>query len=98
MLVKGCTTALFWLMDFAHGASDRRLLHVVAGPIVTYCRPAGRMNASAADHARAWLQGEDRLETARDRCESSHHHSCGHASGSHPEGGRHRDYSDGADG
>src|SRR5438445_7783047 len=98
MLVKGCTTARFWLMDFAHGASDRRLSPVVTGPPFTYCRPAGRMNASAADRARAWLQGEDRLETARDRCESPHHHLCRHHAGPDPEGGRHRSDPHGADG
>src|SRR3954462_10006833 len=97
MFVKGCTTALFWLMDFAHGASDRRLSHVVAGPIFSYCRPAGRMNASTADHARAWLQGEDRLETARDRCESPHHHICGYPPGADAEGRRHRRDPDCAD-
>src|SRR5688500_6603733 len=97
MLVKGCTTARFWLMDFECGASDRRLSPVVTGPILTYC-PVGRMNASAADRARAWFQGEDRLETARDRCESPHRHLCARHAGSHPERGGHRNYPDGADG
>jgi hypothetical protein len=41
MLVKGCTTAWFWLMDFERGASDRRLSPVVTGPTFTYYPPPG---------------------------------------------------------
>ena len=63
-----------------------------------FCRPAGRMNASAADRAGAWLQETDRLETARDRGEPPHHRLCGHDAGPDPEGRRHRRDPDRADG
>src|ERR1700722_12381883 len=61
-------------------------------------RPAGRMNASTADHAGAWLQGTNWLEAARDCRESAHHRPCDHDIGPHPEGCRYRRNPDGADG
>src|SRR5258708_24909123 len=60
-------------------------------------RPAGRTNARTADHAWAWLQEMDRLETARNRGERPHHRLCGHDPGPHPQGRRYRRDPDGAD-
>src|SRR6266550_2333392 len=62
------------------------------------CRPAGRTNAPTADHAWAWFQGTDRLETARDRREPSYHRLRDHDAGPYPEGRRHRRDPDCADG
>src|SRR5258708_3630059 len=60
-------------------------------------RPAGRTNARTADHAWAWLQEMDRLETARNRGEHSHHRFCGHDPGPHPQRCRYRRDPDRAD-
>lgn len=59
--------------------------HSRPGP-TEICRLAGRMNASAADHAWAWFQGKDRLETARNRRECIDHRAGDHLAGPHPEG------------
>src|ERR1700755_145159 len=48
--------------------------------------PRGRMNASTADHAEAWFQGTDRLETARDRPEPFHSPFRDHNAGPPPQG------------
>src|ERR1700722_1114485 len=61
------------------------------------CRPAGRKNASTADHARAWLQGTDRLETARDRRKPPHRRLCDHDAGPYSQGRRYRRDPDGVD-
>src|SRR5258708_1505034 len=61
------------------------------------CRPAGRTNARTADHAWAWLQEMDRLETARNRGEGPHHRLCGHHPGPPPQGLGSRRDPDGAD-
>src|SRR5258708_22855066 len=53
------------------------------------CRPAGRTNAPTADHAWAWFQRTDRLETARDRREPSHHRLRDHDAVPYPQGRRH---------
>src|SRR5258708_35606742 len=60
------------------------------------CRPAGRTNARTADHAWAWLQEMDRLETARDRGQRPPHRPFGHDPGPHPPGRRYRPDPDGA--
>src|SRR6476469_1570237 len=64
----------------------------------TCCRPAGRMNARTADHAWAWLQETDWLETARDLCEPAYHRICGHDPGAHAQGRRQRRHPGGVDG
>src|SRR5579864_3900432 len=66
-------------------------------PVRVSYRPAGRMNASTADHAGAWLQGTDWMEAARHRRESPHHRPCDHYTGPHPQGRRYRRDPDGAD-
>src|SRR4051794_10328897 len=48
------------------------------------------MNARNADHAHAWLQETDRLETAWSCGERPHHPLCGHDPGSHSPGCRHQ--------
>src|SRR6202008_3050400 len=72
------------------GAVSRRgSTNRVQGPSFG-CRPAGRMNARTADHARAWLQEMDRLETARNRGEGPYHRLRGHDPGPDAEGRRYR--------
>src|SRR5258708_30063574 len=54
------------------------------------CRPAGRTNAPTADHAWAWFQRTDRLETARARREPFHRCPPPHDARPSPSGAPHR--------
>src|SRR5258705_10226264 len=53
------------------------------------CRPAGRTNAPTADHAWAWFQRTDRLETARHLPAPSHPPPPAPDAGPCPPGPRH---------
>src|SRR5215210_6836335 len=72
-----------------HVWSDRPNLSLKALMLLLY--PArGRMNAGNADHAMAWPQDTDRLETAWDRGERCDSRLRGYDAGSHSAGRRYR--------
>src|SRR6266850_2941617 len=98
VVVKGLHNATFLPYGSSHMKRLRRIFIDRCDRPSLCCRPAGRKNASAADHARAWLQGTDRLETARNRREPPHHRLCDHDAGPHPQGCRYRRDPDCADG
>src|ERR1035437_4428602 len=88
---------VFALWVFACGAIGCHLSSIASKWLPTCCRPTGRTNARTADHAWAWLQETDRLETARGRCEPPHHRLRDHDAGPYPQGRRYRRDPDCAD-
>src|ERR1700730_7575296 len=97
-VVKGCTTTRFCLMGLCKWSDWPPFTEDRFDGLSTCCRPAGRTNAPTADHAWAWFQETDRLETAGDRREPPYHRLRDHDAGPHPQGRRYRRDPDCADG
>src|ERR1700753_1606133 len=95
-LSRAAKAGVFALWVYAYGAIDSGLLSMFPEQCA-YCRPAGRMNASTADHAGAWFQGTDWLEAARNCRKPADYRPCDHDAGPHPQGRRYRRCPDGAD-
>src|ERR1700724_3783825 len=91
-VVKDCTTRCFCLKELQPEAIGP------FGRAFGLFRPAGRMNASAADRAAAWLQGTDRLEAAGDRRKPPHYRFRGFDLAAYAAGRRYRRHPDSAHG